>query len=105
MGPLKKLEKKPRFHKAFIQFGANLLRKIVGEDEKLTSKSKVDLARLAPCHSALKPHLQRILENPKPFDDGQRWIRTEDGVLEPVWSYDAALPNSLVDLLDTGDRK
>ena len=39
---------------------AKLLRKIVGEDEKLTSKSKVNLARLPPCHSALKPHFQRV---------------------------------------------
>ena len=30
------------------------LHKIVGEDEKLTSKPKVDLARLPPCHPALK---------------------------------------------------
>ncbi|KAK2187737.1 hypothetical protein NP493_156g06018 [Ridgeia piscesae] len=36
------------------------LRKIVGDDKKLTSKSKIDLARLPPCHSALKPHLQRL---------------------------------------------
>ena len=36
------------------------------------------------------------------YDDGQGWIRTEDGVLEPVWSCGAALPNSLVDFLDTG---
>ena len=96
-----------------------LLRRIVGEDEKLTSKPKVDLARLPPCHSALKPHLQRvnhhlalykradksIMENPNPYDDGQGWIRTEDGDLEPVWSCNAALSNSLVDLLDTVDRK
>ena len=26
-------------------------------------------------------------------------------MLEPVWSCDAALPNLLVDLLDTGDRE
>ena len=26
-------------------------------------------------------------------------------MLEPVWSCDAALPNSLVDLQDTGDRE
>ena len=26
-------------------------------------------------------------------------------MLEPVWSCDAAIPNSLVDLLDTGDRE
>ena len=31
-------------------------------------------------------------------------VRTEDGVLEPVWSCGPVLPNSLVDLLDTGDR-
>ena len=98
---------------------AKLLRKIVGEDEKFTSKSKIDLVRLPPCHSALKPHLQRlnhcvalykhadesILEKPNPYDDGQGWVRTEDGVLELVWSCGAALQNSLVDLLDTGDRE
>ena len=37
--------------------------------------------------------------------DGQAWIRTEDGVLEPVWFCGAALPNWLVNLLDTGDRE
>ena len=70
-------------------------------------------------HPALKPHLQRvnhrvaiykhadesILEKPNPYDDGQGWIRTEDGVLELVWSCDAALPNLLVDLLDTGGHE
>ena len=100
---------------------AKLLRKIVVEDEKLTSKSKIDLVRFPPCHSALKPHLQRlnhhvalykhvveaILAKFKPYDDGQGWIRTEDGVLETVWSrggvvlrWCAALPNSLVKLMD-----
>ena len=39
---------------------AKLLRNIVGEDEKLTSKSKINLARLPPCQSAWKPHLQRL---------------------------------------------
>uniref|UniRef100_UPI00358DFFF2 uncharacterized protein isoform X2 n=1 Tax=Myxine glutinosa TaxID=7769 RepID=UPI00358DFFF2 len=133
VGPLKKLEKNPRFHKAFSQLGddwtlkpevlrqleqftclmygqsressvdvvrAKLLRKMVGEDKKLTSKSKVDLARLTPCHSALKPHVQRvnhrvalykradeaILEKPKLYDEGQGWMRTDEGVLKPVWS-------------------
>ena len=31
-----------------------------GEDETLTSKRKDDLARLPPCHPALKSHLQRV---------------------------------------------
>ena len=71
-------------------FDDKLLRKIVGEDEKLTFKSNVDLARLPSCHSALKPHIQQvnhrlalnkradesILEKPKPYDDGQGRIRT-----------------------------
>ena len=47
---------------------------------------------------------ESILEKPNPYDDGQGWIRTEDGMLEPVWSCGSALPNSLVDFLDTGDR-
>ena len=98
---------------------AKLLRNIVVEDEKLTFKSKIDLVRLPPCHRALKPQLQRlnhhvtlykradesILEKCKPYDDGQWWIRTEDGLLEPVWSCGAALSNSLVNLLDTGDHE
>ena len=98
---------------------AKRLLKIVGKDEKHTSKSMIELVRLLPCHSALKPHLQRlklrvalykhadksILEKLKPDDDGQGWIMTEDGVLEQVWSCGAALPNSLVNLLDTGERE
>ena len=94
---------------------AKLLRKMVGENEKLTSKSKVDLARLPPCHSALKQHVQRvnhhmclykradipILEKPKPYDPGQGWMKTDDGVLEPLWSSNPVLPESLVDLLGT----
>ena len=91
------------------------MRKMVGENEKLTSKSKVDLARLPPCHSALKQHVHRvnhrmclykradipILAKPKPYDPGQGWMKTDDGVLEPLWSSNPVLPESLVDLLGT----
>ena len=66
---------------------AKLLLKIVGEDEKLTSKSKIEFVRLPPCHSPLKPHIQRlnhcvdlykrtdesILEKSKPCNDGQKF--------------------------------
>jgi len=65
-----------------------LLCKMVGEDKKLTSKSKVDLARLPPCNSALRPHIQRvnhrvclykraddlIVQKPQPCDDKQGWL-------------------------------
>ena len=96
-----------------------LLRKMVGEDQKLASRSKVDLARLSPCRSVLKPHIQRvnhlaalykrangsILEKPNPYDDGQGWVNTHEGVLEPVWSCGPIMPTSLVDLLVTCDRE
>ena len=36
---------------------AKPLRQMMGDDEKLTSKSKVDLTRLSPCHSAFKRHV------------------------------------------------
>ena len=62
-----------------------MLCKMVGEDERLTSKSKIDLGRLPPCNSALKPHIQHvshcvalykcaaqaIIEKPKPFEQDQ----------------------------------
>ena len=44
-----------------------------------------------------------ILEKPKPYDEGQGWIRTDEGVLGPVWCCSPVLQTSLVDLLDTGD--
>ena len=86
---------------------------MVGENEKLTSKSKVDLARLPPCKSALKPHVNHvnhrmclykradipILEKLKPYDQGQGWMRTNEGVLEPLQSSVRVLPESLVDLM------
>ena len=38
-------------------------------------------------------------------DDGPEWTRTDVGVLEPVWSCGRVPSNSLVDLMDTGDRE
>ncbi|KAK7096426.1 hypothetical protein V1264_005724 [Littorina saxatilis] len=89
---------------------------LVGEHEKFTSKSTVDLARMPPCQSALMPHIQRInhcvalykraregiLERPKPYDQGQGWSNNADSVLEPVWSLKPILPVSLIDLLADG---
>jgi hypothetical protein len=80
---------------------------------------KIDLARLPPCQSALTPHVQRvnhrlclykranvpIWERPKLYYQVQEWIRTDEGVLEPLWSCGPVLPMSLVDLLDTTDHE
>ena len=46
---------------------------------------------------------QSIVEKPKPYDERQGWLRTAEGILEPLWSYGVVLPNTLVDLLDTND--
>ncbi|KAG8011135.1 hypothetical protein GBF38_005801 [Nibea albiflora] len=93
-----------------------------GKDKKLTCRStlsKVDLPHLPPCHSALKPHVQcvnhrvalykradePILEKPKPYDEGQGWMKTDEGVLKPVQSCAPIRPTLLVDLLDTGEHE
>ncbi|KAF3854388.1 hypothetical protein F7725_022443 [Dissostichus mawsoni] len=67
---------------------------MVGEDDKLTAKSKVDLARLPPCYDALKTARvnhrvalykradESILEKPNPYHEEQGWMRS-DGVLRP----------------------
>ena len=92
---------------------------MVGRDKKLTSNSKVDLTHLPPSHSALKPHVwhvnhhvalykwadEHFLERPKTYDNGQGWIRTDNAVLEPVWSCGPVLTNSLVDLPDNCEEE
>ena len=91
-----------------------ILRKMVGEDEQLTTKSKVDLSHLPPCRDNLIPHIQRvnhrlaiykqahvpIFWSPKPYDPGQGWKINVDGVLEPVWSCGPILPSTLIDLIE-----
>ena len=94
-----------------------MLKKMVGEDKKLTTKLKVDLAHLPPCQDSLIPHVQRVnhrvacykrahqpvFRRPKPSDRGQGWQKTSQGILEPVWSCGPVLPSSLTDLLETVD--
>ena len=37
-----------------------MLKKLVGEDELLTTKSRVDLSQLPPCRDNLIPHISRV---------------------------------------------
>ena len=97
---------------------AKMLRKMVGKDQLLNKKSKIDLARLPPCQDSLDPHVQRvnyrlacykranqsIYERPKPFETNQGWHRSEHGELEPVWSRGPIILQSLVDLLETTNK-
>ena len=92
---------------------STMLKKMVGSDEQLTAKSKINLSRLPPCRDNLIPHISRvnhrlanykrahipIFVRPKPHDVDQGWEKTEDGTLEPVWSSGPILPPTLVDLL------
>ena len=91
-----------------------MLKKMVGENEVLSRKSRVDLSRIPPYHDSLIPHLERvnhrmagylraadaIWEAPKPNGNGQGWVIGDQGILEPVWSIGPILPSSLVDILD-----
>jgi len=93
---------------------AIMLKKMIGLDDQLSSKSKVDLSRLPPCRDNLLAHTHRvnhrlgiykradqvIVDLPKPYDDCQGWEKTDGGILDPVWSYGPVLPPSLVDLLE-----
>ena len=90
-----------------------MLKKMIGEDETLTTRSKVDLSRLPPCRDNLVPHINRVNHRlaiykraakpifwcPKPHDPGKGWEKTEEGTLEPAWSCGPILPTSLIDLL------
>ena len=87
---------------------------MVGDDKSLSEKSKVDLVRMLSCKDSLVPHIQRVnyrmacyrramhakFECPKPYDDDQGWIKTEEGQIEPMWSIGPILPPSLLDILE-----
>ena len=63
----------------------NHLKKMVGEDEQLTTKSKIDLSHLPPCRDNLIPYIRRVNHrlaiykravipvfwSPKPYDPEQ----------------------------------
>ena len=99
---------------------AKMMHKMVGRNEKLISKSKVDLARIPPCLNSLKPHIERvnyrvaclkqahtpIFDTPKPDEEGKGWMKNDAGDLEPIWSYGDILPPSLADLIeDDGEEE
>ncbi|XP_074605770.1 uncharacterized protein LOC141858830 [Acropora palmata] len=91
-----------------------MLNKMVGEDARLTAKTKVDLSRLPPCRDSLVPHIQivnhrlacqAIFWRPKPHEPGQGWQKNESGSLEPIWSSSPILPPSLVDLIEPSSEE
>ena len=98
--------------KSLNEARANMHQKIVGEDNDLTMKSKVDFSRLPPCQDSAIPHfyrvnhrvgvfkrgLQQIPEIPKCYDPNQGWLKNDE-TIEPIWSLGPILPQSLIDLL------
>ncbi|XP_074613755.1 uncharacterized protein LOC141873608 [Acropora palmata] len=91
-----------------------MLKKMVGEDARLTAKTKVDLSRLPPCRDNLVPHIQMvnhclacqaIFWRPRPHEPGQGWQKNESGSLEPIWSSSPILPPSLVDLIEPSSEE
>lgn len=94
-----------------------MLKKMVGDGEKMSTKSKIDLSRLPPCKANLVPHIQRVNHRlaiykrahipvfwrPNPYDSGQGWEKTDEGFLEPIWSSDPILPPSLIELIESTD--
>ena len=95
---------------------AKMLQKMVGEDEALSMKSKVDFAHLPPCQDSTIPHfqcvnhcvatfkraLEPIPELPKCYEPEQGWIKEEDSI-EPIWSMGPILPRTLIDVMISED--
>ena len=91
-----------------------MLKKMVGEDEQLKTKSKIDLSHLSPCRDKLISYIRRVNHSlaiykradipifwyPKPYDPEQGWQRSDEGVLEPVWPCDPGLPPTLIGLVE-----
>ena len=89
-----------------------MLQKMMGEDDQLTTKSKLDLS--LPCKDNLLPLIQRVnhrlasykrpnqamFSHPKSYGIGQGWEKTDEGILEPVWSRGPMLSPALIDLLE-----
>ena len=96
-----------------------MLKKMIGDDQSLNAKSKVDLVRLPPCQDALIPHIQRTnyrtacyrrasectIQCPNPYDKGHGWLKSAAGEIEPVWSVGPFLPARLVDILADNDEE
>lgn len=91
----------------------NMFKKMVGDEETLTNKSKVDFARIPPCFISLVPHIQRVnhrvahykrasqpnFTGPEPHEQGQGWEKTGKGLLEPVWSLGPIFPPTMIDMV------
>ena len=98
---------------------SKILKKMVGKDNDLTKEPKVDFSRLPPCNDSLLPHICRanhllasnkranvpILEKPKPNNENQGWSIKEKRILEPVWTAESIMPQSLINLLDATNDK
>lgn len=94
---------------------AVMLKKMVGEGDKIVRSSKVDLSKLPPCRRSLLPHIKRVnyrvaqwkrsdvrtSQCPDPSAHG--WELNTLGVLDPVWSEGPILPTALVDILAVVD--
>lgn len=98
---------------------SKMIKSMVGENEVISHKSKVDLSRIPPCQDSLIPHLQRVnyrvagyrragepfWDAPEPSTQDQGWENGQNGLLEPVWSKGPILPPSLADLLEERPEK
>ncbi|MCP4988065.1 MAG: hypothetical protein GY928_19035 [Colwellia sp.] len=102
------------------QIRSTMLNKMVGsKTDIIIKKANVDLSKLPPCLSSLRPHVNRanykvafnkmshIAKPCLPLPEGKGWIK-EGQSLQPLWSDGPILPASLVDIIserenDTSD--
>ena len=90
-----------------------MIKKMVGGDLTLTSKSKIDLARLPPCFKNFVFYIYRVNhrlafykradepfnEAPSPYDGKQGRLKNRNNLLKPIWQVGPFLPSALVDIV------
>ena len=108
---------KPKMKKV-NEVRAAMLKDMVKEtDEGITIKRKVDLVKMPPCLSSLRPHLLRVNyragmwkrahENCPdiPAATSHGWCLMPGGHLEPQWCDGEIVPQTLADLYDTPETE
>ena len=101
-----------RFTKKNAVRSAMLKAMVNSKTDSILKNAKIDLSKMPPCISSLRPHLKRgnyraaqwelsheaHSEMPSPTNHG--WlINEETGIIEPRWCDDELVPQRLIDLL------
>ena len=85
---------------------------VKGKLDKILKSANIDLSRIPLCWRCLIPHIRRVnyrlaqlKQSHLPFVDlspptHHGWAKSDDDILEPVWSEGPFLPESFLDIVE-----